>query len=141
MKKEIGIAIFFGVVLGLLVAIFMIVNFWGRGGQRQGIEGVSLSPAPKTKEVQIKPLVITQPTDGSITNVNSVTIKGKADKNQLIVIQSPIKDTLFNNAKEDFSVNFPLALGENVITISAYAKKSQSIPQVKTLRIYYLDEE
>lgn len=141
MKKEIGVAIFFGVVLGLVVAIFMIINFWGAGGQRQNITGSSVSPTPKTKEVQIKPLVITQPTDSSITNKNNITIKGKADIKQLIVIQSPIKDTVLNNEKEDFSLNFPLALGENIITISAYAKKSQSIPQVKTLKVYFLNEE
>jgi len=43
--------------------------------------------------------------------------------------------------KEDFTVDMPLALGENVISLTLYPKNSQGRSQQKELRIYYLDEQ
>lgn len=142
MKKETIIAVFLGVLLGLSFAVILIFNLRQSEPKKAGQIGQSnITPSPKTKTLEVRPLEVLSPTDTSIINKNSVIIKGKASKDSLIVIQSPIKDEVFKNEKEDFSVTFPLALGENVITIASYPKKAQANPQIKTLRVYFLDEQ
>ncbi len=59
----------------------------------------------------------------------------------MIIIQSPIKDLVFKNDKEQFSTDFPLALGENVIRIGAYPQDKLLRSQEKELRIYYFSEQ
>jgi len=70
-----------------------------------------------------------------------VVIKGKAAKDSLIVIQSPVQDIIIKNDKEEFSATMSLAIGENVIHISVYPKDQQGKGQEKELRVYYLDEQ
>ncbi len=64
-----------------------------------------------------------------------------AGKEDLIIIQSPVKDTVVKNENEQFTVRFPLVLGENIIKVTAYGKDKQTRPQEKDLHIYYLDEQ
>ena len=42
---------------------------------------------------------------------------------------------------DTFSADFPLAFGENVITVSEYQKDTQAVAQEKELKVYYLDEQ
>ncbi len=58
-----------------------------------------------------------------------------------MVIQSPIKNLVFKAEKDQFSVNFPLALGENIIRITIYPQDKKIPQQEKELRVYYLKEE
>src|SRR5690606_31683487 len=83
-------------------------------------------------------LEISEPKSQSIVNTNKITIKGKAEKNSLIVIQSPINNTVFKSENQDFSATVPLALGENVISVNAYS--GTSTQQEMTLQIYYVQE-
>jgi hypothetical protein len=69
---------------------------------------------------------------------DEITIKGKAPKGSLIVIQSPVGNEVFKTDKEEFSTPFPLALGENIVNISSYSTTSS--PQETTLQIYYVAE-
>lgn len=138
MKKETTIAIFFGIFFGAIVAVFLIVR-----NKNSKFNTKTLSPAtsvtPSVKNVTSgKILEVTSPEDGSINSTNSVSIKGKTEKGALLVIQSPIKDLIVVAEKEDFSIPFPLALGENNIVITSYEKGTQVKTQVKDLRVYYL---
>ena len=143
MKRETVIAIFFGVLLGALVALVLLV----KNKEFQLTKTKTIAPTEKIKKlskkaiVNLKSLEILEPQDGSIFNAKTITVKGKADKDALIIIQSPIKDVVLKNEKKEFSVTFPLALGENVIKITAYSKNTQAKPQEKELYIYNLDEE
>lgn len=142
MKKETVAAVFFGVLLGVVGAFVLIGKARLIGSQPdKGIPNTkNVTPAVLT----IAPsqlLEIIEPKPLSIYETNKVVIKGKAGKDSLIVIQSPIKEEVLTIEKDTFSKEFPLALGENVISISLYSKNPKVSPQQKTLKIYYLDEK
>lgn len=142
MKKEAIIAIVFGIVLGSILAIFLIA----KNKERLLEKSKTITPLEKEQASQAKnegsvQLEITEPGDKSIVYNNSVTIKGSFTKNSLIIIQSPIKDLVFKNDSEQFSVDYPLALGENVIRISAYPQDKQLRPQEKEMRVYYFSQQ
>lgn len=141
MKKEIGIAIACGVVLGLIVAAIMISRVRQLETQKVKLPTeTQISPAIKNLNSQLQTLEISEPKDQAVVSKNTVKVKGKTVKNSLIVIQTPIKDVLVNNKGETFSIDVPLVLGENVITIASYPKGTQQRSQEKTLRVYYLNE-
>lgn len=140
MKKEIIVAIVFGVLLGLIVAVIMVVRVRQFGGENRLPGQNQVTPKVTAKNSQLQPLEITAPANDTITDTNKITIKGKALKNSLIVVESPINDLIFKNDKEDFSFSFPLSLGENVISITAYPKDTKLNSQTNTLRVYYLTE-
>lgn len=142
MKKEIVVAILMGVVFGLAVAGFMVfktVNL----GQRTGSANInpSISPAVQTDLSSIKVLEVKEPTDQLLVDKNKITVRGKAGCGDLVIIKSPIKELVFNNKKEDFAVDFPLALGENIIVVTVYPKNGQITPQQKSITVYNLDEQ
>ncbi len=140
MKKEIIIAIVFGVLLGLVVAVLMVLRVRQSGEQNKIPTENQVTPKVMTKNSQLQPLEITSPAANSITDKDTITIKGKALKDSLIVVESPIKDLAVKNSKEDFSISFPLSLGENIISITSYPKDAKLNLQSNTLRVYYLTE-
>src|SRR3989304_9895283 len=103
MKKEIIVAIVFGVLLGLIVAVVMVVRVRQFGGENKLPGQNQVNPKVTAKNSQLQPLEITTPANDTITDTNKITIKGKALKNSLIVVESPINDLTFKNDKEDFS--------------------------------------
>ncbi|NTU73594.1 hypothetical protein HGB07_05525 [Candidatus Roizmanbacteria bacterium] len=143
MKKETVIAVCLGIIFGVAVAIGLLVKT--RDGQFQGNKPLN-SAAQVTPTVIVSKtalpqnLQIVQPETGTITSTKSITIKGKTSKNAVVVIQSPIKNMVVRTDKEDFSIDFPLASGENVINITAYPKDAQSAILERELRVYSLDE-
>lgn len=141
MKKETIIAIIFGMLFGGVVAVLLIV----KNKTDKLNSAKTLSPAvtvtPSVRNVTAGTILeIVSPEGGIITNKNSVTIKGKAPKGALLVVESPIKDLVMTVEKEDFAVPFPLALGENYIVVTSYQKGASVQTQVKELKIYYLTE-
>ncbi|MBI3620368.1 hypothetical protein HY214_04480 [Candidatus Roizmanbacteria bacterium] len=142
MKKETTVAIFFGILLGAVIAVSLII----KNRQAQLQKAKTIVPEIKTafkitpNAINARLLEIVSPDDGMITAKNTVTIRGKTDPNSLLIIQSPLKDVVVRNDKADFTIDFPLALGENIITIAVYAKEPQLRSQEKQLKIYYLDE-
>lgn len=142
MKKETIIAIAFGIIFGAVVAVIIITQ----NKQSQLSKNKEMNPRSnitpsivKTNELAI--LEIGEPSNGTIVSKNSIAIKGRAPKNAVIVIQSPIKDTVIKTEDGGFSTDFPLALGENTITVTSYAKDGQTQTQEKEIRVYYLDEQ
>ncbi len=143
MKKETTIAVLFGIVLGGLLAVVIISKNKERQLEKtKAIAPVAnISPASSQNNANYQTLEITSPSDGTIVNKGSVNIKGKADKDSLVIIQSPVKDLVLQVKDKDFSTDFPLAYGENVIKINVYPKGAQTRAQEKELRVYYLDEQ
>lgn len=143
MKKETIIAIFFGVLIGGIVAFVLIAK--NKEKQLENTKTIAPdaknTPITKVTNPSIQSLEILVPQDRTIVDSNKVTIKGKADKDSTILIESPINDAVFKNEKGEFSYQFPLALGENTIKITAYSKDPKFKPQEKELKIYYLEEQ
>ena len=143
MKKETIIAIIFGVIFGGAVAVFTLI----KNKELQLTKTKTLTQTgkqinkPKIPIVESKPLEILEPKDGIVVNNFTITLRGRADKNSLIVIQSATKDQVFKNEKNEFSVQFPLSLGENLIKITMHPVNNLIRSQEKEIRVYNLDEE
>jgi hypothetical protein len=143
MKKETITAIIFGIIMGSVLGIFLISKNKRDQLNKTKVIAPTTIINQKTKAIEINTQVleITQPQDKEIVYKNIITIKGNITKNSLIIIQSPIKDTVINSEKEQFSTDFPLALGENVIRISVYPNDKTLRTQEKEIRIYYFPEQ
>jgi hypothetical protein len=144
MKKETITAVTLGIMLGIAVAVF--VDFRAKENQLSknkpinGVNKVTPSIAKKNEEA-IVPLQITEPSDGIIVSSKSIKIKGKVNKDSLIIIQSPIKDMVLKTDSDTFDVDYPLAMGENAIELTVYSKDKNLGSFQKELKIYSLDEQ
>ena len=143
MKKESLIAIILGLFFGFVFAVFIVIILSQNKLEKRKIlvsekNVATLSPA---KKIDFTPLTIDKPNNNIIVNKDQISIEGSVDKDSLIIIQSPIKDLVLQNKEKKFTVDFPLALGENVIKIVVYPKHSNIKTQEKTLFIYYLPNE
>ena len=142
MKRETIIAIVFGILLGAGAGLFVLFKTNNSDEAKViPIESddkkvVTQAVTASTSQAQ---LVISSPEPGIVVNDDSVKISGKAPLNGLIIFQSPVAEEILKNEKGDFSVDMPLAIGENVIQISVYS--GSSTPQEQTLRVYYLKDE
>lgn len=143
MKKETIAAIVFGIIFGSVLGIFLITK--NKQSQREKTKFlVPTGVETQTSKVvlnNVQILELLEPQDRAIVYKNSIQIKGNAVKNSLLLIQSPIKETVINHESDKFSEDFPLALGENVIRISVYPNNKQLQTQEKELRIFYFTEK
>lgn len=144
MKKETIIAIVFGLLLGSIVAFVLLF----KNKETQMAKTKTIAPITHISPTIVQNLTasaasftITEPVDGAIVDKDTIMIKGKAGKGTLIVIQSPIKDAALKVEKEDYSLSFPLALGENTIKLSAYPEDKKTQPQEKELKVYFMEEK
>ncbi len=144
MKKETLIAVFLGAILGVLMAIFVLFKATDikLDKNKKVVPKISTQVIKNVeiKKQEIVPFKIFEPKDGFLVEKNSILVKGKAIKNSLIIVQSPIKDLIIKNEKEEFSFDMPLALGENVINIVVYPG-GEVTSQEKILKIYYFNEK
>ena len=144
MKKETIIAIILGLGLGTVVAFFLIFKTQENKIENTKTISNSLKITPKAlskSAISLQPLEIKEPENNALVSEDSINIQGKTLKDSLIIIQSPIKEISLANKEENFSVDFPLAIGENTITVTVYDKNSQVGPQIRELKIYYLNEQ
>ncbi len=146
MKKESLVAVIFGLLFGSLFYLVLInTNFFKREQKNLNEQLInkniplSLSPFKKIEDT-IQTLTIDQPKNHLVVNKNSITIKGKAPKKSLIIIQSPSSEKIFENQKESFEVEFPLSYGANQIVVFSYLKGIQT-PLLKKLTIYSLENK
>lgn len=143
MKKETIIAIVLGVIFGVVVAGVMIFKTKGVMTKNTNpvISTTSVTPTiTVSKTSQSQAFSIQQPDTDTIQSTKTLSIVGKAIKDSLIIVQSPISSLSLKNDKEDFKTDFPLALGENIIHISVYPKDGSAV-QEKELKVYFLDEK
>jgi len=138
MKKETSVAVGMGIVFGLLFSFLVIANTQKNQSVSQKTANQKTRPVTTEQQTTTQPITISEPNDGAIIVGTSVTIKGKTDKNSFVVVQTQIADMSFVTKSEDFEYKVPLALGENVIHISAYPKGSNGKIQEKELRVYHI---
>ncbi len=143
MKKETLIAVFFGVLLGLGAAVAITMNV--RKSEIKKINPIvtnlPVTPTVKVEQSHAETLEVASPQSGEIVQTKSITISGKAPKDGLIVIQSPASSDIRKSAGGNFSLNYPLAAGENVILISFYPKDQAGVPIEKELKVFSLSEQ
>jgi hypothetical protein len=141
MKKETIYAIALGIILGLVIA-FIVVLILRPTGQKKTIPSqTKISPKPNHVKKSFKSLEIIQPADRQIIDSKNITIKGKVEQGSMIIISSTAGEKILKNKDVNFQTEFPLVLGENIISVNAYIDKTQRVPQIKTLQVYYFQEE
>ncbi len=138
MKKESLIAMTLGIGAGVTIAILLISNSKSSGSSEKQVISPAVSPTVAIVQQEAFSLKINAPTNNSTSSSDEITIKGSAPKDSLIVLTSSAGDQTFKNKDESFEATFPLALGENVIRITAYNGKDSAS---KTLKIYQLGNE
>lgn len=148
MRKETIIIIAIGIIMGMIVAFLLITTTKEKKSEKKKIIQTKITPVVnkilKTEKKQ--PFIIAEPQNDFVTTDNSIILKGKAEKNSLIIAQSAYAEkAVKNNIVPDFSLNFPLTLGENIINIIAYhdnqALRIGEQVEKKILYIYYLEKE
>jgi hypothetical protein len=144
MKKETIIAIGLGVFLGIAVGVAILLNTTRPNGESKvntpelDLQKTAVAKQNESGAIRFE---LTGPENNSTVASNTITIKGNATKDSLLVIQSPLSNSVFKTKQDTFEVDFPLALGENVSNLTLYPKGSPNNYQEKTLRIYYLKNE
>lgn len=144
MNRETIIAIGFGIGLGALVGAVVlfqtnkteetkVIPIVRESDQKKAVS--EESPANPTKTN----LTLDAPQNGAIVSKNSIEMSGSAQKNSLIVAQSPIDEIVEKIEDKAFKIEMSLAVGENIIQVSAYSDSSS--PQEQTLRVYYIPQE
>lgn len=143
MKKETIIAVSFGIVLGLIVAVVMIFTTQKKQEAKviPVVQNNNITPVAEKQTEATPQLQISEPKNESITDQDTITIKGKTVAGSLIVVQSALGYEIIENEKSDFTIDFDLALGENKITVSVYPKDGNGAVQEQELLIYSLKEE
>ena len=142
MKKETIIAITLGIVLGGAVAVGMVFATQKKQSTKviPVIQNTQITPVTTKKVSSIAQFELSEPADQSITDQKKITIKGKAAKESLIVIQSAAGSIIIKNDKEEFSTDFTLALGENKISVNVYPKEGNGSLQERDLTVFLLEE-
>lgn len=137
MKKETTAAIVLGFFLGGIVALSFILSTKEKEVKTKKVIPPKLTPTIKITPQKINLLEITKPSPNFITDKNRITLKGKTEKNSLIIIQSPTSEKAIKTKANNFSVEFPLSLGENLIKVTSYHKNNS---EQKTIKVYYLKQ-
>lgn len=138
MKKESLIAMILGIGAGVTIAILLISNSKSSGSSDKKVITPAVSPTVAILQHEAFTLKISSPATNSTSESDEIEIKGSAPKGSLIVITSSAGDQTIKNEEGAFEAKFPLALGENVIRITAYNGKDSTS---KTLKIYQLGSE
>lgn len=141
MKQETIVAIILGAVMGIGVGL-VILNTTSKGDKKPiqqakvNLKETSQARAPE-KTLQFE---VSAPTADTTVSKNSVTITGKAAKDALLVIQSPAGNKIQTLDKDEFSVDFPVSIGENMINVAVYSKGTGNDYQEKQIRVFYIPE-
>ncbi|MFO0704320.1 MAG: hypothetical protein U0525_06435 [Patescibacteria group bacterium] len=148
MNKETIIAIVLGLTLGLAASVGAVyytvqkqkmANSQANATEKKATNSAIMVSIPPTVTV-LQSLDIEKPLSGIVTQNKNVSVVGKTGKKALLVFQSPIKTIAQETENGDFTVDFPLALGENTITVSAYYANA-AMPVQKKIFVYRIIPE
>lgn len=141
MNKESLIAIVLGLVFGVLVATGVVYMSIKRQQSQQAKTQVATSSATLVPTVAPPAIVVmpslelTAPSSGSLTEAKTIAIQGTTANKSLVIVMSPIITKTLKLATSTFSIDMPLALGENAITVYSYPENG-STPVQKSVYIY-----
>lgn len=143
MTKDIGIAIFVGFVLGILVAIAAInLPKITTGGLK--LTGSRISVSPSISQVKTIPqtleLSIDSPKNESVSDDKTVTITGRTKPSQTILVETDKnQDTTDADSQGAFKAKIDLSEGINTVYLTIYDESGN--PNTKALNIYYTTEK
>lgn len=137
MKKETIVAVFLGIATGVVIALFLIINSQNNKGDKKVVSAL-ISPTVQLSTTEAMTFSISEPENKFVTDQKTITIKGKAPKNSLVVAHSGSGERIQQLTSDNYELDFPLSLGENSIKVTVYFNKET---EEKVLTVYYLDNE
>ncbi len=131
MKKEVGVAIFIGLVFGIIITIGLYrarMSTISRNNQ-----SLETSPSPEPSG-QTSSLIIDSPEDESIQGTKSITVAGTTTPNAYVVVFINDQD-FFTTADNTghFSVAADLESGSNVVTVHSVDEDGQATIEERTV--------
>lgn len=135
MKKELLLAIFMGLALGLVI-VFGFYRTRIMLTPKNQTTNTEVSPTPEASSDLVSNLVIHSPLDESIQESADVTIAGTTNENEFIVIL--VGDQDFVTTADDsgnFSISAKLEVGSNVIQVKSINEDGKVL--TKELTVIY----
>ncbi len=120
MKKETIIAIILGLTLGACIAIALILSAHRKEITEKKVINSNVSPTIVNLTNTVEQFDISNPKNNSSVTKDTITIKGNAPSNSLLIIQSKNTEKNIKTTSGSFSTDFPVSYGENVIRVTAY---------------------
>lgn len=140
MKKESLIAVFLGIAAGIGIALWVVKGArQSNDNSKKVVDESQITPSITVSNFVTEPLLISSPEDGSVVESDTVTIKGRAPKGSLLIIQSSSDEVIVEHEEENFSEELALTAGANEIVITSYTKNT--VPEIKSMIVYYPGEE
>lgn len=133
MRKEVLLAIFIGLSLGLIITYGV---YTARSSRRTPAvtPTPSLSANPSGSPFESSELVITNPQDESIQKEAELTVTGTTWANAFVVVVVNDTETVTTaDENGDFSVKVKLKSGGNIITVAALNTDGKQIIQERTV--------
>lgn len=144
MIKEKVVALVLGVLLGSVLGVW-VVSFSRkiRLDEKKFTVLKKKNVEKKIKKELLRPgfFEVSSPKDNTLVSTKIIKIKGRAPANSLLIAQSPLTEKVILSKKEEFELEFPVAMGENVIHLTLYNKNIQSGVLEKKFRVYLLENE
>ncbi|HLD26775.1 MAG TPA: hypothetical protein VJB63_02360 [Patescibacteria group bacterium] len=140
MKRETVITTIIGIIMGVIVAFIAIASIKEKNVEYKKVISTDVTPqvtVPLKVEKKLS-LTIESPENDMITDQKTIQITGKTEIGALIVIQSPFDEKVMKNTNQQFTIDFPLSLGQNNIKISSHIG---SDTLEKTVYVYFLESE
>lgn len=121
---------FLGVVVGLMVALFLLILF-----------NLFFNSKPQpTETTKVLKLDIAQPADNIATSKKTFTLEGSTGIKSIVTLTSGNQSKIVEPVGNRFSATIDLKEGKNVITIGAFDPKTGE-SQTETKEILMLEED
>lgn len=145
MRKEILLAIFVGITLGLMITFGIYQNRENSQANQNTASNklINSQQNSETAAIQNSQLAITNPEDNLLTDQEKIMVSGTSNANNLIIIFLNGQDLVTNSDQTgNFSKEIELELGANLIEIYSIDEDNQTVKIEKSV-IYdpeYLNE-
>lgn len=138
MKKETVIAIILGIGLGSVIAVTLIFSTHKTEISEKKVINTKDTPTVINFPSTTSEFTVIEPLNNTSTTKDTITVKGKAPSNSLVVIQSKTTEKIVKAENNLFSIDMPITLGENSMVITVY---TDTTVNDKTVTVYRISEE
>jgi len=144
MRKEVIIAVFAGLTLGLLLA-FGIYRVNSSDTFQKNLDAPSQNQNTTGSDqntTQTSKLSLANIEDGTIFTSSPINIEGLSTAGNLIIISTASEDFVLETQTDgSFSQDIKPTIGVNIITVLSYNKVSQTSETVSNTIVYYPEFE
>lgn len=136
MRKEILLAVFIGITLGLMITFGIYQNRENsKTGQNSDTDQLINSPtSTESATLQDPQLVINSPEEELLTSEEELIVSGSANPNSFVVILINDAETISSTDQAgNFSVKVKLELGGNLIEIISLDEDGKQISKQRTV--------